>query len=61
MSYRFTVKVCGKTIRDEIREGEPRMPDVAGFLKDMKKLGVKTTASVTVVPQDNRSKEVKDG
>lgn len=50
MSYRLTVTVLGVKVRDEIREGTPKL-DIAGFLREMKKLGIKTEASVNTTPQ----------
>ncbi len=46
---KVTITVCGKKVR-EYETKSNKLPDIAGFLKDMKKLGIKTTASVSITP-----------
>ena len=47
---KVTITVCGRKVQ-EYETKSNKIPDVAGFLKEMKKLGVKTKASVGITPK----------
>lgn len=56
--YRFTLTIFGIKIKDEIRKGTPKI-DLVGFLKEMKKLGVKTSIGGEVITHYPLTKEGK--
>ncbi|GAI99208.1 unnamed protein product [marine sediment metagenome] len=47
---KVTITVLGRKVKEYETKGN-KMPDVIGFLKEMKKLGVKTKASVSITPK----------
>ena len=46
MKARITINICGVKVKEYETEYKP--PNIAGFLKEMRELGIKTKCSISI-------------